>query len=203
MTDEPNELIDAAYEWLHGNLAGYLRFDGDRLPLKVAPLSDGHLVAPVMVAMLTATDLVLELPDDGDDDLHLMVSLEPFDARGEGGAWSDRWRAYHGQPEDVNWARMMIDAARFRGHYIDGSVLMRANPLAGEEAALCRRVNSEFTANLARYMVATTNRDAEAPVLVGVDPWGLDVRRRFEVVRVGSPSPWADAAAVLATLQAA
>ncbi len=203
MPTDPNQLFADAYEWLHGNLAGFLRFDGERLPMRVAPLSDGHLAAPVMVAMLTAADLVLELPDDGDDDLHLMISLEPFDTRGEGGAWSDRWRAYHGQPEDVNWARLMIDAVKFRGHYIDGTMLMRANPLAAEESALCRRVNAEFMANLARYMAATTNRDAEAPVLVGVDPWGLDVRRRFEVVRVPAPSPWSDAAAVMATLQSA
>ncbi|MSR18793.1 MAG: hypothetical protein EXS00_06465 [Phycisphaerales bacterium] len=183
--------IDLAYEWMRGHLRGFLRFDGERCPLKVVASPQGPLVAPVMVAMITSTDVVLELPDDGDDHLHLMVSLEQFAERGEDAALCDRWRIYHGKPEDVNWARLHIDAARFRGMYIDGSTLMRPNPWAGSESAACRTANALPKTALAASVERLTGFDVEDPVVVGADPGGIDVRRRFDVVRVSASTPWA------------
>lgn len=187
-----------AYQWLHAHLRGFLRFDGERAAIAVAPLPDGALVAPVMVAMLIATDTVLELPDDGDESMHLMVTLEEIPDGG--GAAADRWRIWHGTPEDVNWARITIDAGRFRGMYLDGTVLMRANPLAAEEARACRTANESARDALRGLVRETLGVDAERPTLVGVDPWGLSIRRLHDVVRVPFEAPLGSAGEALRRL---
>ena len=190
-TNEENSsasVEEDAYRWLRSHLAGFIRFDGERCALKVAPLPDGALVAPVMVAMLMAGDTVLELPDDGDDDLHLMVSLDKFDERSDEGGWADRWRTYHGSPPDVNWARITVDASKFRGYYIDGEVYVRKNPLAASEGALCRALNTHHRDDVKRAIRAQLAADAISPTVVGVDPWGLDVRREHDVIRLHAPA---------------
>ena len=68
-------LVDEAYGFLRAHLSGRIRFDGERVEIRVAPAPDGTLVAPVMVAMLRSVDTVLELPDDGDDGIQLQVTL--------------------------------------------------------------------------------------------------------------------------------
>lgn len=193
MDDEaPRESVEevelAAYAWLRSHLSGYIRFDGERVAIKVAPLPDGHLVAPVMVAMTMAADTVLELPDDGEEDLHLMVSLERFDERTDTHGWADRWRVYHGDPPDVNWARVVIDASKFRGYFVDGEVLMRANPLAAVEAAICRKTNATMRESVKSAIFAQFRADCTDPTVVGVDPTGFDVRRQFDVLRLAAPA---------------
>lgn len=206
--DEPRESVEevevAAYAWLRSHLAGFLRFDGERVALKVAPLPDGYLVAPVMVAMGMAADTVLELPDDGDDDLHLMVSLERFNEREDTNGWSDRWRAYHGDPPDVNWARIVIDASKFRGYFIDGDVYIRPNPLAAMESAICRKINSSLRDSVKSAIFAQLATDCLEPTVVGVDPLGFDVRRQFDVLRLCAPEgqPIRDEASAIACLEA-
>ena len=67
--------IDAAIEFLHGHLSGYVKFDGERVAVKFIVASDGALVMPVMEAMLLAMETVLELPNDDDESMHLIVTL--------------------------------------------------------------------------------------------------------------------------------
>ena len=62
--------------WLHGHLSGLFRFDENLMPMKVVIDHEGRLVAPVMVAMLTANETVLYLPDEDESSLHLMLTLE-------------------------------------------------------------------------------------------------------------------------------
>ena len=64
--------IEAAIEFLHVQLSGFLKFDGERVAVKFIVASDGTLVMPVMEAMLLAMETVLELPNDDDDSMHLM-----------------------------------------------------------------------------------------------------------------------------------
>jgi hypothetical protein len=110
--------------WLHGHLSGLLQFDENVLPMKVVIDQEGRLVSPVMVAMLTAEQTVLYLPDEEASSLHLMVSLERFDEDGADGHLADRWRIYHGEPDDVRWAIMHIEAARLNGIFYDGDGLL-------------------------------------------------------------------------------
>lgn len=189
--------VDLAYAHLRSNLSGLLRFDDHTEPLKVIVAPDGRLVAPVMVAMLTSFDTVLHLPDEGEESLQLMVTLEELDERGPDGALADRWQAYHGSPPDVRWAYLSIDAAKQFGHFIDGSGLSLPNDLAEEDAKLCRELNGD-PATLRRACDAALPKRIEAPVVVGVDSRGLDIRGAFSVHRLAAPHPLPDAAAVRA-----
>ena len=179
-----NEIEVEAYEWLRAHLGGFLRFDGERVAIKIAPMPDGSFVAPVMVAMLMAADTVLELPDDGDDELHLMVSLERFEERDDQLGRTDRWRAYHGAPQDVNWASIVIDASKFRGFFVDGEVFTRPNPIAHIASALCLEINASHRDDVRRAIYGQYKADAISPTVVSVDPWGFDVRRDHDVMRL-------------------
>lgn len=172
---------------MRGHLAGFIRFDGERVAIKIAPLADGRFVAPVMVAMLIAADTVIELPDDGENDLHLMMSLEKFDERADADGCADRWRTYHGDPADVNWAWITVDAAKFRGYFIDGEVFCAPNALATGEAGVCRAINATQRDLVRAAIHAQFRTDATDPLVVGVDPLGFDVRRQFGVLRLRAP----------------
>lgn len=192
---------ESAYGWLRGHLAGFIRFDGERVAFRIAPLPDGRFVAPVMVAMLLSGEVVIELPDDGENDLHLMVSLTQFYDRGEDGRAADRWRGYHGDPPDVNWAFIEVDAAKFRGYFIDGEVFRRPNPILADEPTICRALNAGDRDLLRRAIDAAFRIDAADPLVVGADGSGIDVRRQFDVVRLALPTPFTDAAGAEAALR--
>ncbi|HMN97500.1 MAG TPA: hypothetical protein PKC43_14165 [Phycisphaerales bacterium] len=198
-----SDVADAAHRSLRRTLSGDLRFDEHVRPLRFVIAPEGHLVAPVMVAMLESVDAVLMLPSEAEAleeplpdpsgepaagvrrqmPLQLQVSLEPFDPSGPRGGLADRWRAYHGEPEDVRWALMAIDAARTGVHFLDGLALMRPNPLAAIEARACRALNARRDA-LREACRERLGVSIEAPVAVGVDPGGIDVRGAFEVRRL-------------------
>ena len=187
------DIAEEAYRFLRAHLSGRIRFDGDRIEIRVAPTPEGHLVAPVMVAMLRSVDVVLELPDDGEDSLELQVTLEEIKEQGPDGALCDRWCFYHGEPPDVRWARMQVDAARFKGYFVDGQALMRANPFAVQEPALCKELNAQCRdAVIAAAERTGTHRLAD-PKVVGVDPWGIDARAQVGMARIPADPPFASA----------
>ncbi|MHC4809916.1 MAG: hypothetical protein ACYTEV_06065 [Planctomycetota bacterium] len=176
--------VDAAHAFLRGHSTAEIRFDEHLRPLHYVVAPDGLLVAPVMVAMLQSMDTVLFVPECSEDAMELSVTLLPLEEHGPEGGLCDRWRIFHGDPPDVRWARMSIDAARYAGMVIDGEALMRPNPLAAEEAAICREVNTGRLEDLRRAAERVSGVDVPEPRLVGVDPGGLDVRARFGVIRV-------------------
>ena len=170
--------------FLRGHLEGLIRFDENVLPIKVVVDPDGRIVAPVMVAMLTAGDTVLHLPDEGEESMHVMVTLESFEEKGRDGALADRWRIYHGEPEDVRWAIMHIDAARLDGVFYDGDALLVPNVMRASEPAICRWANESLTEGLRAACLGQKRIELNEPRMVGVDPLGFDVRGRFDVVRL-------------------
>jgi hypothetical protein len=186
-SDAAAAAIEDGIAFLRGHLSGLLRFDGDQRPIKVVVALDGSLVASVMVAMLRSIDTTLFLPDEEPEAMHLQVTLEEFQERGPHGAMADRWRIYHGDPPDVRWARITIDAARHDGLFLDGEALMRPNPLATVEPALCRALNAQCLETLRDACRRQREIVLERPVVVGIDPFGLDVRGTFDVIRLESP----------------
>ena len=190
-----DEAVDHTLDFLHAHLKGFIRFDGDRVAIKVIVAPDGAIVAPVMESMLRSVDVSLELPDDGEDGLQVMVTLERLDAEGPLAGLCDRWRAYHGEPEDVRWARMVPDAARHLQWFVDGEALLQANPLAKDEAGLLKALNAAPRSFL-KALCTAARAPSENPVAVGVDPGGLDVRRAHDVVRIPFPARLETAAAV-------
>jgi hypothetical protein len=181
-----DEAVDQTLAFLHANLRGHIRFDGDRVPIKVIVAPDGHIVAPVMESMLRSVEVVLELPDDGEDGLQVMVTLERLDPEGPQAGLCDRWRAYHGDPEDVRWATMQIDASRFRQWFVDGEALTEANPLAKDEPSLLKALNAQPRSFLKAFCT-TCKVDCKDPVAVGVDPGGIDIRRAHDTDRLPFP----------------
>jgi hypothetical protein len=187
--------VAAAHAFLRAHTTAELRFDEHLRPLHYVIAPDGRPVAPVMVAMIESMDTVLYVPECTEDAMECSVTLLPFDEAGPEGHLCDRWRIHHGEPPDVRWAVLSIDAARYHGMIIDGEALMTPNPLAADEAALCRWVNRERTGELRAAARRVTGVDVPEPKLVAVDPGGLDVRARFGILRVPLPASGATEAA--------
>lgn len=186
-TMHDDQAVESAIDFVRGNSRADLRFDGHIESIKYVVAPDGRLVAPVMVAMLSAADTTLFVPDDRDGAMELMVTLEQFEEGGPDGTLADRWRIYHGEPPDVRWANMLIDAARFQGLFIDGEAFSEPNPLSPGEGSLCREINKSHQAALKKLCTDRGNMSVENPVMVGVDPRGIDVRAAFDIVRVRFP----------------
>ena len=191
---DEQQAAEDAYRFLRSHTTGDLRFDERFRLLRYVIGPNGRLVAPVMPAMLEANDTALFVPEDVDDALELLVSLTEFEPDGPLGALTDRWRIYHGDPEDLQWASIQLDAARFQDHVVDGEALVQTNPLAEDEARLCRQINDNHRAELRRVCRIIVHAEVENPMLVGVDRLGFDVRRRFDVLRVDAPQPMNTAA---------
>lgn len=177
-------LLDDAIAFLRRHYGGALRFDETGRMIRYVIGPDGRLVAPVMEAMLRAVDTVLFIPDYEDGAMEVQVTLKQLDEHGPAGALTDRWRIYHGEPDDVRWAVLHIDAVRYEGAVIDGEALLVANELAEEEAAVCKWINTEHVDGLRRICRVFAGVEADDPRMVGMDSQGIDVRRAFDVVRV-------------------
>ena len=177
-------IIEEACTLLQGWYKGDLRFDDNIVPCRFVRTDEGRLVAPVMVAALHTADTVLMIPDEHAPVLELLLSMAPFEESGPDGRWADRWRIYHGEEEDINWAFFDIDMGRMSGIVIDGDALLHANPLAEEEAGLCRAINELGPEALQRVCRKRLEQEVEHPLVVGVDPDGMDVRATFDVLRI-------------------
>jgi hypothetical protein len=104
----------------------------------------------------------------------LLVTPERIDPdRRPWAAACDRWQAYHGRPEHQVWAAMAVDSARIDNEVLEGERLLVPNALAAQVPGLCRRFN-QSRSELA-VLVAAASPD-RPPLLVGVDPEGLDVK---------------------------
>jgi hypothetical protein len=183
------QAADDAYAFLRSHTRGDLRYGEHLVPLRFVFAPDGRLAAPVSYAMLDSADTVLFAPAFAEGAMEVQVTLLPLDPDSAEGAVTDRWRIYHGEPQEARWAWLDLDAARYREWVVDGEALRRPNPLAAEEARLCREINQGPRDDLARLCRHFADADVEQPLLVGIDGYGLDVRRRFDVVRVPAPRP--------------
>ncbi len=184
-----DQIVDQAVATLRAQYTGELRFDEHLRPVNYVTAPSGHLIAPAMAAMLRSFDTVLFVPECADDALQVQITLEQFEeASAEYGALADRWRIYHGEPDDVYWAKLYIDAVRFKDQVIDGDAIMQQNPLAQHLPTLCRTINTDHRDDVRLLCKHLAQLDVEDPIVVGVDSLGLDVRRKFDVVRVPFPS---------------
>lgn len=181
------QAADDAYRFLRRNTTGDLRFDEQWSPLRYVVGPQGQLVAPVSYAMLESVDTVLFVPEFREGAMEVQVTLEPLDPDGPHGGLTDRWRIYHGEPQEARWAVVDIDAARYHEWVIDGVALLRSNPIGADEARLCRHINEERRDELRRVCRTFASADVKDPMVVGVDPCGFDVRRRFDVIRLEAP----------------
>jgi len=179
--------------FLGAHKAGTLEFDENYVPWKfVVDPADGRLCGPVMVAALLSSQHVLHLPEETDDPGAMRVLLSP-EQLDDDPPIADRWMAYHGEPEDVRWAAFWLDFAKWDGMVVDGDAFMREHPFRSEEGKLVKGLNADVD-RLRRLCVEVGGmRDVESPMAVGVDSLGVDVRARFDIVRLPFPEEATDA----------
>lgn len=185
--EDGSAIIEEACNLLRSWSKGDLRFDDNIVSCRFVHACDGRLVAPVMVAAMHTSDTVLMIPDEHAPVLELLLSISPFEEEGPDGRWADRWRIYHGEEEDINWVFLDIDMGRMSGIVIDGDALIRTNPLAEDEPGLCRAINELGPPVLHQMCRSRIGQEVESPLVVGVDPTGLDLRARFDVLRIPFP----------------
>ena len=191
-----DQATEQAYAFLRGHTRGDLRYEEHIGPVRYVIGPDGRLAAPVTYQMLDAVDTVLFVPEFAEGAMEVQVTLSALDPQGAEGALADRWRIYHGEPLEAHWAWLDPDAARYESWVVDGEALRRANPLAADEARLCRQINQGPRDELGLVCRHFAEADVEEPLVVGVDPLGFDVRRRFDVARVPAPAVMDNADAV-------
>jgi hypothetical protein len=190
--DDP--MVRQALGFLRGHTTADLRFDEHLRPIKYVVGSDGRIASPVMAAMLETVDTVIFIPEYREENMmEVQVTLERFNEEQRGGEIADRWRIYHGDPEDIYWAFLNIDAVRYAEHVIDGEALMTANALAADEPRICKHMNAEHVNDLRLLCHYFAHVEIEQPKMVGIDPMGIDVRGRFDVVRVKAAEPFKSA----------
>jgi hypothetical protein len=195
------EALEHAKSVLSACREGVLAMDEQRTNVRyVTENATGRLIASVPAATFFASQHALFVPEEADDALQLLLSVEEIDESAE----TDRWLAFHlgdaEHPEHTRWAAMWIDSAKHGPWVFDGDALMIPNPAAELEPRVCKRVNAD-RALLERVTEARTGAGQTAGALcVGVDPGGLYVRLRHGVVRVRFPEPGPSDEASIETL---
>lgn len=144
----------------------------------------GMPMASVPAIVLEAAHATLCIPDDGFDHaerLQLVGQAVEVDALRDEGA--DRLLAYFGKPAHTHIARLEASSLQRLDQVIGAELVALESPLRSAEASLCKLANAQ-PARVARAVERATGTLPETPLVVGVDPWGLDVRARFGVLRV-------------------
>lgn len=156
----------------------------DGVPFSITTVIDnqtGALVFPIQAGVLRAQESVLWLPEERNDAMQILVTLEQIDA--DRSASADRWRIYHGSPGETHWVSASLQAVRFGTMVASGEEMDLSNPLAEGEPGLCKKYNAD-RALLGRAAHTMDPRSSGEGLLVGVDPMGFDIRTRFDIVRV-------------------
>ena len=170
---------------VHRTNTGILAHSGVTDPVRIV-LSHATglpiMAVPPAAVELSGTEVVLHLPDDADDSVHLAGSLEPIDPRNDADA--DLWMVHHQTPEYPRMARLTVDLARRVDLVIDGPEVFVPPALSlGAIGRAVRRVNADE-----RRLLDLCERLAlvrpEAARCVNADAFGLSIRARFGVLRV-------------------
>jgi hypothetical protein len=177
--------LDHARSVLATSRDGVLLLDDQRIPIRfVIANDDGRLIASTPVAALMSSSLTMFVPEESDDALQLLLSPEEIKESID----TDRWMAHHlgsgEEPEHVRWGAFWIDSAKHGPWVFDGEAMMSPNPAGPLEGAMVKRVNTDRV-RLAAVAQERSEVEVADPVCVAVDGFGLLVRARFGVLRVG------------------
>ena len=143
--------------------------------------ASGRLVFPVGSYAFEAEQTVLWVPEERNDAMQVLVTLEEID--GSICESADRWRIYHGDVTEPYWAQAEIIAVRFGPIVADGDEIDLSNPIAADEPGLCKRYNADRE-SLGRLAHAFDPRSSGPGTLVGVDALGIDIRTAYDIIRV-------------------
>lgn len=158
----------------------------------------GLPVSVVEGGVLACEEWVLHIPEESDASLQVLVT--PRTINPDSHHACDRYLIYHGTPEHRHWVEWQIESARFARQVFDPEDFAAANPLAIAQSSICKRFNADREC-IARLCLGGVKMRPIDPLLVGVDPWGADIRARFGIIRVEFPSPAIDADAAAAMIE--
>lgn len=147
----------------------------------------GGLVMPVEPGFAKAgqgesIDMVLFCPSESDWSLQLSLQVTEID-RPEAEECVDRWVGYHGPTSQTTWIRAAIDGGKTETMVFGPEQLMAPNALGRGEYALIKKANADRD-RLAAACKAHAAMIVADPQCVGVDPFGLDVKARFGIIRL-------------------
>ncbi len=163
--------------------------------------ASGEPVMPVGAETLRSEEVMLYLPDDALENPEcLQVHASAQEINPDREAAADRWLAYHQRPTHARWARLIVQSVKRLDEVIDGDLVRLANPFAKDEGRLCKLANlhsSKVSAAVQRLLGIRI----EQPMVVGVDPWGIDVRHSFGVLRMEFEHPASVASEAIVALE--
>jgi len=167
----------------------------ERVRYVVDPRS-GSPVLPVLQDVLEAETVTLHIPDDGlehSDALHILARPLTVDAGTHPAP--DRYLICLGPPRQRGasaWMTLTSPTAKFRGQMVETAELFIPNPFAATEGRACSTTNkTPLALRPACDRAGFTPAQLPDPRLVGLDPWGADIRAPLGIVRVdwsGSPT---------------
>ena len=165
---------------------GTIAFNERRSPsMFIAEAATGAIVLPAEAGMTRAEELTLYAPEESA--WVMQIALVPvLIERPESEEAVDRWAAYHGRSASKSWIRCSIDGAKTESMVYGPEALMLPNALGAAEFKLIKKLNADQE-GLARACRVHGPIEVADPVAVGVDPFGVDVRARFGIVRLEFP----------------
>lgn len=189
MTTPQPDILDA-HRRIFGWREGVLNTDGEFRPLRfVIDPDSGNPAAPVHAATFEAESLVLHIPEDEPEAIHLIVNPKEVDPRNHAAA--DRWSAYFGPHTESRFAILEIETFKRLDSALEGELARPIHPFRHAESRLCKAINQdrETIANAcARIRGTRPEVRPGSPLCVGVDPFGIDIRIAFGVARLDFPS---------------
>jgi hypothetical protein len=166
---------------LWGARSGVLLANDHALEVRVViDPARGEPVFAARPAVVEAESVTLFTPDEGEGALQLLG--EPGRVAG-GHALTARWEAYYGTGEVGAWYRLQVEGVRLRGDVAEGVEVVAPSAVAGVERELCKALNADTPA-LARAVFVRAGERVTNPAALGLDPWGIDVRGKFGVIRL-------------------
>lgn len=182
-----DDFLDArdAQKRIAGALSGLIRAGDVFEPVKlVIDPATGFPALSVGHWAIEDPDLSLYLPEDHPDGVQLSGRLREVDLQNHAAA--DRWMAYYGKPTRVGFGIFEIESYKRLDVVVDGPQAAIKHDFRPSEGALLRALRSR-EADLIRACRRLSGLEPETALAVGVDPYGLDVRVRFGVMRLDFP----------------
>ncbi len=178
---DTHESIEAQRR-IAGGLEAVLRADDlfDPVRLVIDPRS-GCPACPVPMGVFTASSWNLYIPEDQPDSVQLMVTPREVDPANHDAA--DRWMAYYGKPRLARFAIFEIEMYKRMDVTVGGAEARVVHPFRAHEGVLCREA-SAMEGELRRACERMSGASPAEVRAVGVDPYGLDVKVRFGVMRL-------------------
>ncbi len=182
--DDRHAAVRALRRHHHGTLQLHERVSEVKLVLEA---DSGQIVMPIEPALAKhgEADMLLWLPAESDWDMQAVVIVRAIE-RPEASEAVDRWKAYHGTSSFNTWVRCEIDGAKTSTAVFLPEDVQLPNPLGRGEYPLIRQANAhpDALAVACKRHAATPIAD---PLCVGADPFGIDVRARFGIIRLEFP----------------